>query len=297
LQLSSHEPDGCCYPRAAHSLPLPPRAWRALTHCPPLYLSVAEVEGDPRHHSRVPRAGRLLGAQPLQHAQVTTLCGASARPLVPGAGRLLGAQPLQHAQVTTLCGASARLLVPGVPGDKGVLGAQPLKYAQLTPCPLPAQATQKQGCKHAHMAWPNAGNHQVPSEAALLHTQPTALARRAPALHTQPNAAPPGSGRRRTPIVRPAPAAPAALLRAARRARLDPRCHVDSGTPRLCCRLAIGCPSRAGRPRCVAWATRLAWPASTASLIARMTGWVMPRTSIAGGSPGYTGAGSACCRW
>ena len=48
----------------------------------------------------IPRARRILAAQPLEHIQVPIFSSTKTSPLIPGARRIPAAQPLEHVQVT-----------------------------------------------------------------------------------------------------------------------------------------------------------------------------------------------------
>ena len=61
-------------------------------------------------HSRSLLRGGTVRQRPLQQLLATLLSGIGHHPQVPGAGRVLGAQPLQHARMTTFhsCRAHSR---------------------------------------------------------------------------------------------------------------------------------------------------------------------------------------------
>merc|ERR1711934_417541 len=77
----------------------------------------------------IPRARRILAAQPLEHIQVTIRGSLMTSILIPRARRILATQPLEHIQVTMVGSIIASLLIPRA---RRILATHPLEHIQVT---------------------------------------------------------------------------------------------------------------------------------------------------------------------
>lgn len=78
---------------------------------------------------QVPRAGRVLSAQPLHHRQAPRYRSCSAHHIVPQTGRVLCPEPLQHFKISIAGRFHSRRHVPRA---RRVLRPHPLQYIQVT---------------------------------------------------------------------------------------------------------------------------------------------------------------------